>query len=331
MSERSPGVLDQQPPAAGRVLELADFGIELRAANDAQRLVIDEELRYLNPHAGPASIQLNWSAERLDLPDDPSFTDDHHREYFDQEPSLALRSGSLTAIADERTIQIGGSDDDHQRLARDFSRVFSPTITYALGSLGVYPVHAAAIARAGRALLLVGHPGSGKSSAAWGAHGAGFDLLGDDTVFVRRGDRGVEIHGMRKSIVLPREVLSRIPDDATRFRGDGGSRDRWEVPPSMQRDGWYPLSGIIIAAHDEHAEGSLDEVDRAALLRLLVGSYYSSDHPVELRRWFPRAAELSRLPAWSLLHSCDIDRRLDVAAGLLDRAHRLASIAPADH
>jgi hypothetical protein len=99
----------------------------------------------------------------------------------------------------------------------------------------------------------------------------------------------------------------------------------------MQRDGWYSLSGIIIAAHDEHADGSLDEVDRAALLRLLVDSYYSSDHLVELRLWFPRAAELSRLPAWSLLHSCDIDRRLDVAAGLLDRAHRVAGIALADH
>jgi hypothetical protein len=49
-----------------------------------------------------------------------------------------------------------------------------------------HPIHAAAIARNGRAVLLAGPSGSGKSTLAYMAHAAGIDVLSDDKVWVQR-------------------------------------------------------------------------------------------------------------------------------------------------
>ena len=54
-----------------------------------------------------------------------------------------------------------------------------------LSAFDRHPVHAAAIARDGRALLLTGASGSGKSTLAHLAHGAGFDVLSEDTAWIQ--------------------------------------------------------------------------------------------------------------------------------------------------
>jgi len=48
-----------------------------------------------------------------------------------------------------------------------------------------HPVHAAAVAHRGHALLLAAPSGTGKSTIAWLCHAAGLDLLGDDHVRVQ--------------------------------------------------------------------------------------------------------------------------------------------------
>ena len=48
-----------------------------------------------------------------------------------------------------------------------------------------HPVHAAAVALRGHALLLAAPSGTGKSTLAWACHAAGLDLLGDDHVRVQ--------------------------------------------------------------------------------------------------------------------------------------------------
>jgi hypothetical protein len=52
-----------------------------------------------------------------------------------------------------------------------------------------HPLHAAAVAHDGGALLLAGPSGSGKSTLACLAHEAGLDVLGDDRVWVQRAPR----------------------------------------------------------------------------------------------------------------------------------------------
>lgn len=58
-----------------------------------------------------------------------------------------------------------------------------------LTGLDRHPMHAAAVARDGRALLLAGGSGAGKSTLAFAAHGAGFDVLSEDRVWIQLAPR----------------------------------------------------------------------------------------------------------------------------------------------
>jgi hypothetical protein len=72
------------------------------------------------------------------------------------------------------------ADRDHFRGA-----VLEATTLALLSHFDRHPLHAAAIARGGRAVLLAGESGSGKSTLAHLAHTAGMDVLSEDRVWVQ--------------------------------------------------------------------------------------------------------------------------------------------------
>lgn len=76
-----------------------------------------------------------------------------------------------------------------------------------------HPVHAAAVARAGRAVLLAGPSGSGKSTLAYLAHAAGFDVLGDDRVWVQLAPR-LRVWGWPGRARLLPDASSHFPEVA---------------------------------------------------------------------------------------------------------------------
>jgi len=69
--------------------------------------------------------------------------------------------------------------------------LFTVPLVEILKRRGRYGLHAGGVGAAGRALLLPGTSGSGKSTLTLALARAGFDLLGDDTVFLAR--RGAEL------------------------------------------------------------------------------------------------------------------------------------------
>ncbi|MEO8621100.1 MAG: hypothetical protein ABI625_08535, partial [bacterium] len=70
---------------------------------------------------------------------------------------------------------------------RRFCDAVLEAITFALlTDFDRHPIHAAAIARGGRAILLAAPSGTGKSTIAYLAHRSGIDVLGDDHVWIQR-------------------------------------------------------------------------------------------------------------------------------------------------
>jgi hypothetical protein len=99
-----------------------------------------------------------------------------------------------------------------------------------------HPIHAAAIARGGRALLLAAPSGTGKSTLAYTAHSAGFDVLADDHVWVQLTP-ALRIWGWPGRVLLP-------PDVAATFHNVAG-------PVATSNDnGTYKLAYSVDAADD---------------------------------------------------------------------------------
>jgi hypothetical protein len=93
--------------------------------------------------------------------------------------SVAIVDGSRRESLAYVTTALAG-DREHFRTA------VLEAITFALlACFDRHPVHAAAIARAGRVLLLAGPSGMGKSTIAYLAHTAGMSVLSDDRVWVQ--------------------------------------------------------------------------------------------------------------------------------------------------
>ena len=99
-------------------------------------------------------------------------------------------------------------------------------ITFALlAPFDRHPIHAAAIASAGRALLLVGPGGMGKSTLAYLAHTAGYGVLSDDRVWVQT-EPHLRIWGGPVRIRLTAAAASRFheirTDEITQRAEEGG-------------------------------------------------------------------------------------------------------------
>ncbi len=91
-------------------------------------------------------------------------------------------------------------------------QVFFPLWGQLLKECGVYPFHAAGLARNGGALLLPGRSGSGKSTLTLRLLKEGYRMLGDDMVFLRQTEGGVEALSFPEEINVTDETLNMFPD-----------------------------------------------------------------------------------------------------------------------
>jgi len=83
-------------------------------------------------------------------------------------------------------------------------QILRPLLDRLLFECGYVPLHAAGAAYGGRACLIAGDTGRGKSTLVSGLVGAGFSFLGDDRILVARGDgAGCVVHRFPEYIRLP--------------------------------------------------------------------------------------------------------------------------------
>jgi hypothetical protein len=224
------------------------------------------------------------------------------------------------ATATEAIIGGGTEHLDHA-----FSSLFHPAITYLLALHGRFVVHAAAFARRSRALVVLGTSGAGKSTLALAALGAGWQLLGDDLVVVKQEAGRLKVAGIARRTALPTDLATEALTEGKPLRGD--HRNRWELAGHRLQRGWFPLAGVLFAAHSRGPGGELHRCQPARVFDAALASFTSATDPARLRRFFPCAAALARLPAWELSLAADPTARLpdaardlEVAAAALDRS-----------
>jgi hypothetical protein len=101
------------------------------------------------------------------------------------------------------------ADRDHFRVG------LLEALTFALLSdFDRHPLHAGAIARDGRALLLVGESGAGKSTLTYLARSAGYDVLAEDHAWIQL-DPDVRVWGSATHVRLGSDAIEHFPDVST--------------------------------------------------------------------------------------------------------------------
>jgi hypothetical protein len=100
------------------------------------------------------------------------------------------------------------------------------------------PLHAAAVARDGAALLLAGRAGVGKSTLAYAALRAGMPVMAEDIVWVSLQPH-LRVWGLTTTVHLPRDADQFFPelmDAAGTIVASGEEKTVMEVPPDARPD-----------------------------------------------------------------------------------------------
>jgi hypothetical protein len=134
-----------------------------------------------------------------------------------------------------------------------------------------HPVHAAAVAGAGRAVLLAGPSGAGKSTLAYVAHAAGLDVLSEDRVWVQLAPE-LRVWGSPGRIRLRREAYATLPGlarDSLDIATDGSDKLLVTLPHRASAPPLFADDTTVCVLHPGGARAALERVEPTELLTAL--------------------------------------------------------------
>jgi len=181
---------------------------------------------------------------------------------------MILQSAGSIAVSDPHRREVVGYVTTALLAERElFRTAFLEAATLALLShFDRHPIHAACIARNGRAVLLAGASGAGKSTLAHLADTAGYDVLGEDHVWIQ--------------IEPPSQVWG-WPGYARLLNGESGkpeeqiprsARDDKRISPLRGRDrvSCYAAEAPTVCVLDRGPRAALDRVDAPTIVSALT-------------------------------------------------------------
>jgi len=189
-------------------------------------------------------------------------------------------------------------------------------LAWVLGAHGRFVLHAAAVARDDRALLVLGHTGAGKSTLSGACLEAGWQLLGDDQVVLDASTAPAApplVHGFHHAPAVPREIGGAVAGGGAAL---GDPRDRAELPRNVLWAGGVPIVAVVLAGHSDDEAGELVPAAGTAVFPLLLQSFPATVDPGLRAAFFPVAGHLIRLPCFELRHARDAAHRRERAVAL---------------
>ncbi|MGI9629236.1 MAG: hypothetical protein ACR2QM_20605 [Longimicrobiales bacterium] len=209
------------------------------------------------------------------------------------DPAPAQRAGpSITIELEGGAYVVSSGGTSEVALRSELPTVLEHVVTGTLldGADGFVHLHAAGTVRNGKATLVLGDSGSGKSSTAAAWSTAGHPVLGDDVVFL---DRSLRVHPFRKplKVVVERATQLGISPERTPY-WEAGSSEAWYDP--AQGGGWAdaaPVDTLAFLNRTTEDATRIDALTPAQCIQRIVGQFMrSGGRPAE---WIESLFELS--------------------------------------
>jgi hypothetical protein len=267
-------------------LESPGGPIRLRVVGRHLASRVTAPLRHLVGRQQPPALRLDvWDETVAGVPcplefDPPAFPRDIigtpvRVDDADPQRMWTAADGSLTELDGAAGRMVAWRADGSRLSIEERGRPFPVALQTWLQSRGVVTLHAAAVACEGRAALIVGDSGSGKSTAALACAEAGLAFLGDDQVPVSRSNGAAVAHSLFASVrldVIVERIGRLVAHDVQRSaNGDGKglvllSQPGTMVVPSAR------IAAIIVATVSPARESALERTSAKEALRALVPS-----------------------------------------------------------
>jgi len=226
-------------------------------------------------------------------------------------------------VRDGSEIRIAPEPDSDPGLVRLF--VIGSAMGMALHQRGALVLHGAAVAKEGRALILVGDSGAGKSTLAARLGRAGCTVFGDDTMAVwdGPGGRGKWLWPGSRVFKLWSESLSDLGIDSEGLTRLGNRTDKYYVPnPTPAAEEGAALAEILVLETGEGAP-RVEPIEGLKALEAVARNTYRPEYVGLMGREAPhfgQCAELIReAPVARLIRPWDLARIGETVELVLDR------------
>jgi hypothetical protein len=293
------------------IVDVAGVAIAVRATDAARRAAVIDALAGFAPGHAPPAATIEVDGERGVVPATAPRAEERGFRIWTTRDGVVVTAESTVLETSRDVAALHVPDDGDLAVVED---LVSVALAWMLAPRARYLVHGAAIARDGRAFLVLGGSRAGKSTLAAGALEAGWAVLSDDQVILAADSDTICVAGVHREPAIPMELGGPVVDLGTPLHGP---RRRALLDRAVLTTGTAELGGTIIVTHAVAPAGTLTIASGRRVLPLLLRSFAPMVDDSLRPRFFAFAERLLALPAWELGHAADVtQRRAHVAHAL---------------
>ncbi|HNS01136.1 MAG TPA: hypothetical protein PKM78_01985 [Anaerolineae bacterium] len=322
-------------PTPEAILQIGPCLVRARASTAAL------QRQWLRPLAcpllAPQGQAVDFAIDLLDLGEQPlpdlpwppqASSSEQETSEYREGPFLFTRHGDvmLTALNQEEGRTVGLVHDPARWPLRHYRQAIFITLYQHLRRRGLHLIHASAIGSQGRAALIAGRSGAGKTTTMLTSVSAGLDFLGDDTTLVQRTAGGaLEVITLLSTLDVTDATAAWFPELTPHLSPQRSHTAKRQIilseayPERMAASG--QVAAILAPEITDQAHTALAPASRAALLSELL--FFSVDlHEAALAREHVEflAQAVESTPVYRLLLGNDKEQIPPVIADLLHRS-----------